>query len=74
MLLFIKANGNNEGGGGREGGRAKSGTLRQTDQRFRRIKETNLVVGVISSEADASQVLPSCFDDVICGAIMTRRL
>lgn len=24
-----------------KGGRAKSGTLRQTDQRFKRIKETN---------------------------------
>lgn len=54
MLLFIKANGNNEGGGGGEGvGGAKSGTLRQTDQRFEKIKETNLVVGVVSSQADA---------------------
>lgn len=54
---------------GKRGGGAKSGTLKQTDQRFEKIKGTNLVVGVISSEADASRVLPSCFDDVICGAI-----
>lgn len=60
MLLFIKANGNNEGGGGGEGV-AKSGTLKQTDQRFKKIKETNLVVGVVSPEADTSRVLPSLF-------------
>lgn len=45
------------------GGGSKSGTPKQTDQRFEKIKETNLVVGVISS--DASRVLPSCFHDVI---------
>lgn len=40
---------------------AKSGTLKQTDQRFKKIKETNLVVGVVSPEADTSRVLPSLF-------------
>lgn len=63
-----------EEGGGSGGGGAKSGTLKQTDQRFEKIKETYLVVGVISSEADAPRVPPPCFDDVICGAIMTRKL
>lgn len=38
---------------GKGWGGAKSGTLRQTDQRFEKIKETNLVVGVVSSQADA---------------------